>query len=117
MYNMPPSPEMIQESPYNAPTDIWAVGVLLYELMARCRPFQATEIQVSQMLRVLARVREMMWVVGGDPLCHDRQAPRILGACFRRFLFEQCVSGQWCLVRGFRQPPPPLLWYPMPALY
>jgi NIMA (never in mitosis gene a)-related kinase len=36
------SPEVIENRPYSLPTDIWSLGVLLYELCAMKKPFIAT---------------------------------------------------------------------------
>ncbi len=38
------SPEILNENPYNMKTDIWALGVLLYELTALRRPFIAKDL-------------------------------------------------------------------------
>merc|ERR1712136_421592 len=36
------SPEIIQRQPYNCKTDVWSLGVLLYEMTALKRPFAGT---------------------------------------------------------------------------
>lgn len=35
------SPEMCEDKPYNAKSDVWALGVGLYECCARKHPFDA----------------------------------------------------------------------------
>ena len=36
------SPELIAEKAYNDKSDIWAAGCVLYEMVALCAPFEAT---------------------------------------------------------------------------
>eukprot|EP00667_Euglena_gracilis_P008708 EG_transcript_8837 len=49
------SPELVQEQPYNTPSDMWALGVLLYELMALKMPFNALDMKglMYKILRVI----------------------------------------------------------------
>eukprot|EP01006_Ploeotia_vitrea_P007341 TRINITY_DN16755_c0_g1_i1.p1 TRINITY_DN16755_c0_g1~~TRINITY_DN16755_c0_g1_i1.p1 ORF type:complete len:604 (+),score=30.10 TRINITY_DN16755_c0_g1_i1:85-1896(+) len=48
------SPELVQERPYNTQSDVWALGVVLYELMALRHPFNATDMKglMQRILRV-----------------------------------------------------------------
>ena len=39
------APEMIKESSYNYKIDIWALGILLYELVHGNAPFQADNLK------------------------------------------------------------------------
>jgi len=45
------SPEMCEDKPYNEKSDVWALGVGLYECCARRHPFDA-ENQVSDWLKL-----------------------------------------------------------------
>eukprot|EP00667_Euglena_gracilis_P006781 EG_transcript_6852 len=49
------SPELVQERPYNTASDIWALGVVLYELMSLRHPFNATDMKglMSRILRAI----------------------------------------------------------------
>lgn len=49
------SPELVQERPYNNMSDCWALGVVLYELMALRHPFNATDMKglMYKILRVI----------------------------------------------------------------
>mmetsp|Transcript_132070 Transcript_132070/g.228937 ORF Transcript_132070/g.228937 Transcript_132070/m.228937 type:complete len:449 (-) Transcript_132070:1234-2580(-) len=49
------SPELIQERPYNTASDIWALGVVLYELMALRMPFNANDMKglMYKIMRVI----------------------------------------------------------------
>lgn len=40
------SPELIQSEPYREPSDVWALGVLLFELLTLTRPFNGNNIAV-----------------------------------------------------------------------
>lgn len=35
------SPEVISKQPYGCKTDIWALGVLIYQMVCHCSPFEA----------------------------------------------------------------------------
>ena len=43
------SPEIVQSQPYNSKTDIWSLGVMLYELCALKPPFDAPSIHLLSM--------------------------------------------------------------------
>ena len=43
------SPEVVQSKPYNTKTDIWSMGVMLYELCALKPPFDAASIPLLTM--------------------------------------------------------------------
>jgi NIMA (never in mitosis gene a)-related kinase len=43
------SPEIVQSKPYNSKTDIWSMGVMLYELCALKPPFDAPSIPMLTM--------------------------------------------------------------------
>ena len=43
------SPEIVQNKPYNFKSDIWSLGVLLYELWALKPPFDGTSLQMLGM--------------------------------------------------------------------
>lgn len=43
------SPEIVQSKPYNSKTDIWSMGVMLYELCSLKPPFDAPSIHLLSM--------------------------------------------------------------------
>ena len=43
------SPEIIQNNPYNSKSDIWSLGVLLYEMCALKPPFNGKNIHMLAM--------------------------------------------------------------------
>eukprot|EP01063_Lacrimia_lanifica_P026141 TRINITY_DN3471_c0_g1_i1.p1 TRINITY_DN3471_c0_g1~~TRINITY_DN3471_c0_g1_i1.p1 ORF type:complete len:589 (+),score=214.98 TRINITY_DN3471_c0_g1_i1:212-1978(+) len=48
------SPELVQEKPYDARSDTWALGVVLYEMMALKHPFNAADMKslMTKIIRV-----------------------------------------------------------------
>lgn len=48
------SPELVQEKPYDTRSDTWALGVVLYEMMALRHPFNANDMKslMTKILRV-----------------------------------------------------------------
>lgn len=38
------SPEIVEDRPYSFPTDIWSLGILLYEMAALRKPFEASSL-------------------------------------------------------------------------
>ena len=43
------SPEIVQSQPYTFSTDVWSMGVMLYELMALKPPFDAPSLHMLSM--------------------------------------------------------------------
>jgi NIMA (never in mitosis gene a)-related kinase len=43
------SPEIIENKPYNFKSDIWSLGILLYEIMARKQPFSGGNLHLLAM--------------------------------------------------------------------
>ena len=43
------SPEIIENKPYNFKSDIWSLGILLYEMMARKQPFSGANLHILAM--------------------------------------------------------------------
>jgi len=43
------SPEIVQSKPYDSKTDIWSMGVMLYELCALKPPFDGASIHMLSM--------------------------------------------------------------------
>eukprot|EP01012_Entosiphon_sulcatum_P066273 TRINITY_DN95428_c0_g1_i1.p1 TRINITY_DN95428_c0_g1~~TRINITY_DN95428_c0_g1_i1.p1 ORF type:complete len:497 (+),score=67.15 TRINITY_DN95428_c0_g1_i1:119-1609(+) len=60
------SPELVQEKPYNTASDCWAVGVVLYELMALRHPFNATDMKglMYKIVRVMYDPPPLMYSEG-----------------------------------------------------
>lgn len=46
------SPELCEEKPYNAKTDVWALGCVLYEIITHRHPFQSTN-QGALILKII----------------------------------------------------------------
>ena len=38
------SPELVRSDPYGTPSDVWAIGVIVFELLALAMPFQGTNL-------------------------------------------------------------------------
>lgn len=50
------APEIIKEEPYNKSIDIWALGVLLYEMLYGYSPFKADENESDKMKSTLSNI-------------------------------------------------------------
>lgn len=50
------APEICEDKPYNSKVDIWSIGVVLYELLALCLPFQASNVAAL-----------VMKIIGAEP--------------------------------------------------
>ena len=59
------SPEMVQGTPYNEKTDIWSLGVILYEMCALITPFQG-----SSLLALACAIKD--GVVTPIPNCYSK---------------------------------------------
>ena len=46
------SPELCEEKPYNAKSDVWALGCVLYEMCTKTHPFQAST-QAALLLKII----------------------------------------------------------------
>lgn len=53
------SPEIIENKPYNFKSDIWSLGVLLYEMMARKQPFAGGNLHMLAMQIVRGAYAEL----------------------------------------------------------
>lgn len=53
------SPEIIQNSPYNFKSDIWSLGVLLYEMCALTPPFNGANIHMLAMQIVNGKYKQL----------------------------------------------------------
>ncbi len=72
------SPEQVQGAEVDVRTDIWSLGVLLYELLTGEHPFRAAHVAAVEYL-----------IVNEDPLppsAHDRRIPQALDVCVMRML-------------------------------
>src|SRR5262249_8547765 len=79
------SPEQAQGSKdVDARTDVWAVGVMLYEMLAGCRPFEADSYPMM-----------LMAIVGRDPQSvryHRKDVPEALDAIVMRCLEKPAAT-------------------------
>ena len=72
------SPELCENAPYNEKSDVWALGVVLYEMLALRRPFEARN-QGALLLKILRAEYA--------PPPAERYTPpllALLGRCLRR---------------------------------
>ena len=75
------SPEVINSDEYGEPADAWAVGVILYELIALERPFDGTNLATIVMkisrgaadvakLEASGHAKELCWLATNEALLH-----------------------------------------------
>jgi len=104
------SPELIQSEPYREPSDVWALGVLLFELLTLTRPFNGNNIAVLALnitkgaYAGMARVRPRL--ARSNPCGHRpplyRSAPAFAQGCplqkvlERKAPFAASTSGGGC---------------------
>lgn len=106
------SPEICMDKPYNTKTDMWALGVVLYEMLMLCHPFDAASME--QLLAKICRGRHApvsrRWnphlraIV--DKLLSKDPQERPSGLLFSRFLFRRFI------LRGTtpKKPTPPAVY-------
>lgn len=68
------SPEQAEGLPVDARTDIYALGVLLYELLAGCLPFASAELRQAGMLEMAQVLRRTLPQLPSEALRADPEA-------------------------------------------
>jgi serine/threonine protein kinase len=75
------APELLRGEPPDVHTDVWALGVLLYEMLLGCRPFRgatpyelAANILGNQRVAAPIQLPDAVWRVIDRCLCADRDA-------------------------------------------
>ena len=72
------APEQAHGAPVDARTDLWAVGVLLYEMLTGVSPFQAEKFNVSLFRVVESDINEPFMLAPDVPLALDWVVQRLL---------------------------------------
>ena len=96
------SPELIQSEPYREASDVWALGVLLFELLTLLRPFNGNNIAVlalniargsyASMARAALVARSQQQPM--RPPLHRCPRPRLAQGCPSRSEREEILSLQ-----------------------
>ena len=92
------SPELCENAPYNEKSDVWALGVVLYEMLALRRPFEARN-QGALLLKILRAEYA--------PPPAERYTPpllALLGRCLQR---DPAARARRRASSSPRPPPPP----------
>lgn len=70
------SPELCEDKPYNEKSDVWALGVVLYECCTQRHPFDADN-QVRRKGVPGCRGGGRWYVVGVPNVCWEHTRPRL----------------------------------------
>ncbi len=89
------SPELVEGKPYDAKSDVWATGCLLYELMTRTHPFNGAN-QAALLMGIMRGKYEPVEKFPGV---------RVHANCHARALHRH--TSERALVHPPPQPPPP----------
>ena len=75
------APEQVRGMPYSRPSDLWALGVVLYELLTLQRPFRAENVAA-----LVAKIQEGR--IDEGPTLQSGHAPELAALASPRHLLQ-----------------------------
>ncbi len=65
------APEIIKEMPYGKPVDIWALGILLYELYFGFSPFNSNKENEEQTKDIINKIMQKKLLFNKKTISYD----------------------------------------------
>ena len=92
------APEIIKETPYGKPVDIWALGILLYELYFGVSPFSSNKVNEEQTKEVINNIMLKRLFFDRKSISYDMKdliIHMLEDDINRRYTIDEVVSHPW----------------------
>ena len=92
------APEIIKEIPYGKPVDIWALGILLYELYFGVSPFNSNKQNEEQTKEIINNIMEKKLFFNRKSIAYDMQdliIHMLENDVNKRYTIDEVVAHPW----------------------
>ena len=92
------APEIIQEMSYGKPVDIWALGILLYELYFGVSPFNSNKVNEEQTKEIIDNIMQKKLFFNRKNISYDMKdliIHMLENDVNRRYTIDEVVSHPW----------------------